>query len=441
VKQNPESRSQEMVALAAKRIAGWSGLLSKRADQFSAGVWPGYFSKARGVEVWDLDSKSYVDMSIGGIGATVLGYADPDVDAAVKDAIDSGIASSLNCPEAVELAELLCEIHPWAHKARFARTGGEAMAIGVRIARAHTGRDKVAFCGYHGWHDWYLAANLTGDDALEDLLMPGLHPRGVPKTLSGTAFPFHYNRLDELEKIVTEHGSDLAAIIAEPIRGEPPVEGFFEGVGALAEKTGAVFVLDEISAGFRLCSGGAHLALEIQPDMAVFSKAMGNGYPIAAVIGIGEIMDASNRTFISSTNWTERVGFAAALATIRKHHRCNAAEHLIDMGQKVQDGWKHLGEKHSIPLGVTGIKPMGHFAFETDDPPAAKAFFIQEMLDRGFLASNLFYAMYAHTDRNVSDYLRAADDVFAELASAIRAGDLSRRLKGKPSVAGFGRLT
>jgi len=441
MKQNPESRSQEMVARAAERIAGWSGLLSKRADQFSAGVWPGYFSKARGVEVWDLDDNRYVDMSIGGIGATVLGYADPDVDAAVKNAIDSGIASSLNCPEAIELAELLREIHPWAHKARFARTGGEAMAIAVRLARAHTGRDKVAFCGYHGWHDWYLAANLTGDDALDDHLLPGLNPCGVPKALAGTAFPFHYNRLDELEKIVAEHGSDLAAIITEPIRGEPPVEGFFEGIDALAEKTGAVFVVDEISAGFRLCSGGAHLTLGIQPDMAVFSKAMGNGYPIAAIIGIGEIMDASNRTFISSTNWTERVGFAAALATIRKHRRCNVAEHLIDMGQKVQDGWKHLGEKHSIPLGAAGIKPMGHFAFEMDDPRAAKAFFVQEMLERGFLASNIFYAMYAHTERNVSDYLRAADDVFAELASAIKAGNLSRRLKGKPAVAGFGRLT
>ena len=439
--QNPESLSQDMVARAAERIAGWSGLLSKRADQFSEGVWPGYFSKARGVEVWDLDDKRYVDMSIGGIGATVLGYADPDVDSAVKDAIDSGTASSLNCPEAVELAELLCEIHPWAYKARFARTGGEAMAIAVRIARAHTGRDKVAFCGYHGWHDWYLAANLPGDDALDDHLLRGLNPRGVPKALAGTAWPFHYNRLDELEKIVAEHGSDLAAIIAEPIRGEPPVEGFFEGIGALAQKTGAVFVVDEVSAGFRLCSGGAHLTLGIQPDIAVFSKAMGNGYATAAIIGTGEIMDASYNTFISSTNWTERVGFAAALATIRKHRRCNVAEHLIDMGQKVQDGWKHLGEKHSLPLHVGGIKPMGHFAFETDDPQVAKAFFVQEMLGRGFLASNSFYAMYAHTEQNVSDYLGAAGEVFAELASAIQAGDLSRRLRGKPSVAGFARLT
>ncbi|MBI4449942.1 aminotransferase class III-fold pyridoxal phosphate-dependent enzyme, partial [Candidatus Uhrbacteria bacterium] len=210
------ARSQEMILRARRRIPGVTQLLSKHPDRFAPGVWPGYYDRASGVEVWDLDGNRYLDMSIGGIGANVLGYADPDVDAAVRDAIAKGSSSSLNCPEEVALADLLCELHPWAEQVRFARGGGEAMAIAVRIARAKTGRDAVAFCGYHGWHDWYLAANLGAADALSPHLMAGLEPAGVPKALSGTAFPFRYNQLDELDAIIRDHGRELAAIIMEP---------------------------------------------------------------------------------------------------------------------------------------------------------------------------------------------------------------------------------
>ena len=212
---------------AKKIIPGLSQLLSKRPDQFAPDVWPGYFSKASGVEVWDLDGNRYIDMSIGGIGANVLGYADPDVDAAVHKAIDAGTSCSLNCPEDVELAELLCSIHPWAQMVRFARTGGEAMAVAVRLARAYTGRDKIAFCGYHGWHDWYLAANLGTENALGEHLLSGLDPTGVPRGLKGTSLPFRYNHLEELEAIISEHGDDLAAIVMEPIRSAWPKDGFF----------------------------------------------------------------------------------------------------------------------------------------------------------------------------------------------------------------------
>src|ERR1035438_10074076 len=180
------SESLAMQERARRRIPGMTQLLSKRPDMFSLGVWPGYYSRAQGVEVWDLDGNRYIDMSIGGIGANVLGYADPDVDAAVIEAIRRGVSSSLNCPEEIELADLLCELHPWAEMARYTRSGGESMAVAVRIARAHTGRDKLAFCGYHGWHDWYLAANLGSDHALEGHLLPGLAPNGVPKSLAGT---------------------------------------------------------------------------------------------------------------------------------------------------------------------------------------------------------------------------------------------------------------
>ncbi|MCK4346932.1 MAG: aminotransferase class III-fold pyridoxal phosphate-dependent enzyme, partial [Bacteroidales bacterium] len=362
---------------AKRRIPGMTQLLSKRPDMFSLGVWPGYFSNAKGVEVWDLDGNKYIDMSISGIGANVLGYADPDVDAAVKNAIANGTSCSLNCPEEVELAELLCGLHPWAEMVRFARTGGESMAVAVRIARAHTGKDKVAFCGYHGWHDWYLAANLGTENALGEHLLSGLSPIGVPKGLTGTALPFRYNHLEELENIVAKNKGEIGVIVMEPIRDADPEPGFVEGVRSIADDIGAVFIVDEISAGFRFTTGGAHLVIHhITPDIAVFSKALGNGYPIAAIIGKADVMQFAQQTFISSTNWTERIGPSAAIAMIKKHRRVNAGKHLVWLGEQVQSGWKTIANKHGLSIQVSGMKPLSHFAFDHDKAQSMKAYYI-----------------------------------------------------------------
>ncbi|MEW6219302.1 MAG: aminotransferase class III-fold pyridoxal phosphate-dependent enzyme [Thermodesulfobacteriota bacterium] len=434
------SLSLAMQARARVCIPGMTQLLSKRPDRFSLGVWPGYFSRAQGVEVWDLDGNRYLDMSIAGIGANILGYGDPEVDEAVRRAIADGVSSSLNCPEEVELAELLCEIHPWAQMVRFTRAGGEAMAVAVRIARAHTGRDLVAFCGYHGWHDWYLAANLASGTALEGHLMPGLSPRGVPAGLAGTALPFRYNQLPELEAICARHGASLAAVVMEPIRNDTPAPGFLAGVRDLAAKNGAVFIFDEISAGFRLCSGGAHLILGVAPDLAVFSKALGNGYAIGAVIGRAEVMAAAQESFISSTCWTERLGPAAALATVRKHRACQAADHLVRVGGLVQEGWRKAAARHGLRISVGGIPPLSHFAFQDSLPQQRKALFVQMMLDRGCLASTLFYAMYAHQEEHVTSYLRLVDECFGELATLGDEGVLLAALRGQPASAGFARL-
>jgi len=434
------TKSLALQEKAAGLIPGMSQLLSKRPDRFSRGVWPGYFSRAKGAEVWDLDGNRYTDMSIGGIGANVLGYADPDVDDAVCSAIRNGVSSSLNCPEEVELAELLCEIHPWASMARFTRAGGEAMAVAVRIARAHSGRDLIAFCGYHGWHDWYLAANLETTGALAGHLMSGLNPLGVPKALSGSALPFHYNRLDEIEEICAHHGERLAAIVMEPIRNDNPLPGFLEGVRALATKHGAVMIFDEISAAFRMNSGGAHLLFGVDPDMAVFSKALGNGYAIGAVIGRREVMEKAQETFISSTCWTERVGPAAALATVRKHQRLQAGDHLVRIGEMVQQGWRQLAASHAVPIKTGGIPPLSHFVFQDEQAMELKAYFVQLMLEKGFLATTLFYAMLAHREEHVEQYLQAADACFSLLAEAKKSGTLRSSLQGEPAAQGFGRL-
>lgn len=437
---SPAVISLEMQEKGKRLIPGLSQLLSKRPDQFAPGIWPGFFEKAKGAQIWDLDGNQYLDMSIGGIGANILGYADPDVDRAVKDAIDCGSSSSLLCPEDVELAELLCELHPWAEQVRYTRTGGEAMAVAVRIARASTKRDKIAICGYHGWHDWYLAANVGTENALGEHLLPGLEPVGVPRALKGTTLPFRYNHFDELEEIFRNNGEEIAAVVMEPLRSEQPQGDFLNKAADIARKNGAVFVFDEISSGFRMNSGGAHLLLGVDPDIAVFSKSIGNGYPMAAVIGRAKIMEASQTSFISSTNWTERIGPTAAIATISKH-RCNdVGSHLMKLGGMVQAGWEKSAKEHNLPVHISGIPPMGHFSFETDQPQVYKALFVQLMLERGILATTGFYAMYAHTIENVERYNRTVNEVFGIMADLKQRDGITVALKGKPATAGFKRL-
>lgn len=426
---------------AKQFIPGMSQLLSKRPDMFSFGVWPGYYSKAEGAKVWDLDGNEYIDMSIGGIGANVLGYADPDVNAAVIEAVNNGSSSSLNCPEEVELAEELCRMHPWAQMARFARSGGESMAIAVRIARAHTGRDMVVICGYHGWCDWYLAANIGTENALGEHLISGLTPTGVPKALKGTTLTFKYNDIDSLKAVVAAQKGEIAAIIMEPVRSVQPVPGFLEGVRQLADEQEAVFIIDEISAGFRMNCGGAHLLYGIKPDIAVFSKALGNGYPIAAIIGRASVMESAQKSFISSTMWTERIGPVAALAMIKKFRALKVHEHLMEIGRLIQEGWGTAGKRHGLTVNVSGIYPLSHFTFDDQDHLVMKAFFIQEMLEKGFLASNLFYSMFAHTKEHVAAYLTAVDEVFGRIKQLKDSGKLRASLKGEPSAAGFKRIT
>lgn len=432
---------QNLYAKAKTLIPGGTQLLSKRPELFLPGQWPSYYHKARGAEVWDLDGRRYVDMSINGVGACILGFADPDVDAAVKQAIEKGSMSTLNCPEEVELAELLCQLHPWADMVRFSRGGGEAMAIAVRIARAHTRREKVAFCGYHGWHDWYLAANLAEEGALDGHLLPGLDPNGVPRGLFGTALPFVYNNTTELEAIIAKHRDDLAAIVMEPVRNHEPKPGFLESVRQIASHVGAVLIFDEVTSGFRLNTGGVHMKYGVEPDIAVFAKGMSNGYPMAAVVGRGDVMRAAQTTFISSTYWTERVGPTAALATIRKHLKQDVARHLIGMGERVQRGWRAAAEKTGLTVHVSGIAPLAHLAIDCPDAQAAHTLFTQLMLNQGFLAGKAYYATFAHQESHIEQYLLAVRQAFEVIAKALEQGRARELLQGPVAHSGFRRLT
>lgn len=438
---------QEAYREAKTIIPGGTQLLSKRPEMFAPGQWPAYYREARGCEVIDIEGNRFIDMSLGGILACILGYSDPDVNAAVMRRVSLGAMSTLQTVDEVELAKLLVEIHPWAHNARFTRAGGESMAVAVRIARAFTGRDKVAICGYHGWHDWYLAANLShpgtdqNSDQLNDHLLPGLEPRGVPTGLSGSALTFHYNNLDELDALIAQHGSELAAIVMEPTRHTDPAPGFLEGIRERCDRLGTPLIFDEISIGWRLGLGGAHLQYGVEPDIAVFAKALGNGFPIGAIIGNRHTMQAAQSSFISSTFWTEGVGPAAAVACVRKMMTHDVPGHLRQIGGLVVDGWQQLGRKHNLPVKTPGRPELALLSFEHPESSALVTLMTSRMLNRGFLTAGAFNATLAHEVRHVTAYLSALDEVFEELADAISRNDIAARLGGPVKHAGFTRLT
>lgn len=415
-------------------------LLSKRPEMFAPGVWPGYYSQAKGVHIWDLDGNKYLDFSIGGIGANILGYADDYVDSAVIKAINSGSSSSLNCFEEIDLAKLMMSIHPWAEMFRYTRSGGEAMALAVRIARAHTNKELILFCGYHGWHDWYLSANIANGDNLSEHLLHGLSPRGVPPSLEGSSIPFKYNDLDSLNDLVAQNRGKIAAIVMEPVHNIQPDPGYLEAVRRLASDNSIVLIFDEITSGFRIAPSGIHQVLGIQPDVAVFSKAISNGYPMSIVMGTSEVMQSAQDTFMSSTSWTERIGPTAAIATINRYIQIGAHNHLELIGKLVQDALIKAATASRLEIKIEGFSTLFNFKFKHKDDLAMKTYFTQEMLQVGFLASGRFYAMHAHKKEQVDQYEFEATRIFCEIAELLSVEKLASKLIGEVAHNGFRRL-
>jgi glutamate-1-semialdehyde aminotransferase len=432
-------KSRLLWAKAQKKVHGGIPLLSKNPDRFLRNDWPAYFSRAKGITVIDFDGNRYLDFSYMGVGPNLLGYADPDVNAAVKRVVNAGNQSTLNAPEDVELAEELLKLHPWADQVRYARTGGEIAAIAIRIARAHTGKDVVAFCGYHGWHDWYLAANLAEDENLDGHLLPGLQPLGVPRPLAGTAQPFAYNKYEELERIVQQH--DVGVIAMEPMRHHEPEHRFLHKVRATADRIGAVLIFDEISSGFRLGFPGAHTTLGVKPDIAIYSKAISNGYPMAALVGKRDVMTEADASFISSTFHSERVGPAAALATLKKMKRVGVTKYVARIGKKICLGWTRLARKHRLPLSVEGPFAMATFQLNHPDRRPLHALFTQQMLNLGYLATPTVYVSYAHKESHLPAYFSAVDKTFGALAAAVSDRRLLSSVARSVPDVGFKRLT
>jgi glutamate-1-semialdehyde 2,1-aminomutase len=432
------STGQKLWKRAKGVIPGGNMLLSKRAEMFLPEQWPAYFSKAKGCQVWDMDGNRYTDMCIMGIGTNTLGYGNEEVDAAVRQTVDAGNMSTFNCPEEVYLAEKLVELHPWADMARLARSGGEANAIAIRIARAASGRDKVAVCGYHGWHDWYLSANLGDDENLAGHLLPGLDPKGVPQNLRGTVFPFNYNNFQQLEDLVNTH--DIGVIKMEVVRNMGPEDNFLDKVRQLATQRGIVLIFDECTSGFRETFGGLHKKYGVEPDMAMFGKALGNGYGITATIGRCEIMEAAQSTFISSTFWTERIGPTAALKTLEVMERVKSWEAISQTGLEIRAGWQQLADKHGLHIDHWGLPALTGYTFKSENALAYKTLITQEMLAKGYLASNSVYVCTEHTKEIVAGYFDALDPLFATIKECEEGRDVMSLLKGPICHGGFKRL-
>ena len=423
---------------AKELIPGGSMLFSKRPDLYHPALWPAYYSKAKGIEIWDLDGRKFSDFTTMSVGACSLGYADPQVNEAVIEAIQLGNMTTLNASEEIDLADRLTSLHPWAQMVRFARSGGEANAIAVRIARSQTRRDKVAICGYHGWHDWYLAANLSSTNTLGELLMPGLPPNGVPAGLKGSVSTFPYNDLSQLEDLLKTE--TFAAVKMEVSRSQPPKTGFLEGVRALCNRYGTLLIFDECTSGFRAEFGGYHLRFGVNPDMAMYGKAIANGFALTAVIGTKEAMAGANQTFISSTFWTERIGSVAALATLDKMQLTKSWATISQIGLNIKEFWAQELSRLGANFSIFGLDALPGFTLEIDEFVKFRTVFTQEMLARDMLATNIMYPSILHDGEPVDAYKSAFSEVIEQVFEWSIEGKLDSKLVGPPATQGFGRL-
>lgn len=432
------TKGEELWDKAQQIIPGGNMLLSKNKNLFSPSFWPTYYKQVKGIKVWDLDGNKFLDFCSNGVGACTLGHSNNAVDNAVKKTINSGVMSTLNTPNEVYLAQKLIEINPWAQMVKFARSGGEANAIAIRIARSHSKREKVAICGYHGWHDWYLAANLENTNTLDDHLLSGLKVGGVPKSLSGSVYPIRYNNFDDLDILYEQ---DIGTLKMEVTRNQQPKEGYLERIRDICTSKGIVLIFDECTSGFRETFGGIHAKYNIEPDICMYGKALGNGYAITAVVGKGKIMQDALLSFISSTFWTEAIGPTAALATLSEMENKKTWEILPKTGKKVKDIWERSSQTCELPILTQGIDALPTFQFLSKDPLAYKTFFTEEMLSQGFLASTLFYPTIAHTNNDLKKYEKAVINCFAKLADMHKVNsDVRRSCKGIICEPTFKRL-
>ncbi len=420
-------------------ILGGNSLFSKNPNLFLPNKWPTYFSKSKGCSVWDLNNKRYIDMSLMGVGTNILGYCNNEVDNAVRKAVNKGNLSTLNCPEEVFLAEKLLNMHPWAGKVKFSRTGGEANAMAIRIARSASGKEKVAFCGYHGWHDWYLAANLKSKSNLNEHLMTGLDPAGVPSNLKNTSFAFKYNDIGELKKLVNKE--NIGVIKMEVARNTKPNITFLKEVRELANKKNIVLIFDECTSGFRQSFGGLHKLININPDIAIFGKALGNGYAISAVLGKTSIMESAQKSFMSSTFWSDRIGPAAAIKTLEIMEREKSWERITSLGEKIFLIWKKLSKKYKLKLKISGIPSLAKFNFISKNSQAYKTYITQEMLKHNFLSTNAIYLSTSHNEKILKTYATHLDEIFYKISECEKGNlNILDILNYPISQSTFGRL-
>ncbi len=436
------STGQKYWKRAKNIIPGGNMLLSKRPEMFLPDKWPAYYTKAKGCYVWDLDSIKYSDMSLMSVGTNILGYSNKDIDDAVIKSIKKSNMSSLNCPEEIFLTEKLIDMHPHFEMARYARTGGEANSIAIRIGRAASGKDKVAICGYHGWHDWYLSANHNTFDKkgiLKDHLLPGLSTLGVPKNLKNTVYPFKFNDFKALENICSKN--KIGVIKMEIFRNFAPKNGFLQKVRKLADDKNIVLIFDECTSGFRETFGGLHLKYKVNPDICILGKALGNGFPITTILGKKNIMENAQSTFISSTFWTERTGYVAALKTLEIMEKLKSWKIISKQGNKLKKYLKKISLKNKLKVNIQGLSSCPTYSIKSEKWIKYKTFISQELLKNKILGANTTYLSIYHTDKILKNYINVLDKIFYKIKQCEKGNlNINKILISKECHTGFKRL-
>ena len=409
-------------------IPGGVTLFSKRSELHLPNEWPAYFDKAKKIDVWDLKGNKYLDMFCA-VGTSVLGYGNDNVNKSVLKNIKKGNLTTLNCPEEVYLAKKVIDHHPWASMAKFTRGGGEANALAIRIARSCTKKKNVAFCGYHGWHDWYLSANINSKNNLDQHLMSGLNYDGIPENLKNTSFPFPYNNFEYLLKLIKK--KDIGIIKMEVMRNLKPENNFLQKVRKICNKKKIVLIFDECTSGYRQNMGGIHLNFKVNPDIAIFGKSLGSGYAINAIIGKKNIMRKAENTFISSTFWGERIGYTAALSSINEFKRLNVFKKIEINGKMIKQFWINLSKKYNVPIKVMGTNAIPSFEF-MNNHSERKTFLTQEMLKNKILATNMIYINIFHNKINIKKYMKILDKIFKDISKKNIKKILKSRVCFKP---------
>ena len=418
-------------------IPGGNGLLSKRPERFLPDGWPTYFNKSKDAYVWDLKNKKYLDMTSMGIGTSVIGYNNPYINNYVKKKIDLGISTTLNCYEEYELARELLKIDKFADQVKFARGGGEAMSIAIRLARSKSKKTKILFCGYHGWHDWYLAANLKNIKNLDNHLLKNLKPIGVPSFLKDTAIPLEFNNVEQLKKL--SNIKNLAAIVVEPQRLSKLSKEYVKTLNKICKKKNIILIVDEITSGWRDSVGGVYKKIGIKPSIVVYGKAMGNGFAISAIVGKKEIMDVAQDTFVSSVAWTERVGFSAALAVIKFHKNKRVFQHNKKIGIFLKREILKLSKKNNLKIKINQLDTIINFDFIDKKNDYIQTLFTELMLKENILANNLIYLSFSHKMSLVKKYLLAVDKTFNKISYSLKNN--LNILKSRKRIYNYKRLS
>lgn len=416
------ARSEALLDRARRTIPLGAQTFSKSITQFPVGVSPYFAARAEAGHVWDADGNRYVDM-VSALAAVTLGHCDPDVTAAVTDQLGKGVIFSLSSELEADVAEAICEMVPCAEQVRFGKNGSDATAGAVRIARAFTGRDHVAVCGYHGWQDWYIGATPRS--------------KGVPAATRALTHAFAYNDLASLDAVFAAHPGEVAAVMLEPMNVADPAPGFLEGVAERARAAGAVLIFDETITGFRFAAGGAQARFGVTPDLATFGKGLANGYPLSAVAGRADIMAQMEEVFFSFTMGGECLSLAAAKAVLEKLRREPVLETIAARGATLKAGLAALIARHDCS-GFAGVSGDPSWSFFTlADAPTATAFelktlFLQEVFARGLLTLGTHNLSFAHTDADIAETLQVYDAVLPALKAAAEDGALRQLLRCEP---------